>query len=276
MNSKIRVTEINNRRPLFPDLGEAWRHYGLMWMLVQRNVKVRYQQTLLGSAWIIIQPLILAGMLTLVAGRILKAPSDGLPYALFALTGSTIWNIFQRAVSETSISLASSSNIILKVYFPRIIVPLSSAITTIVDFLPIFPVLMIAIFFYGRFPGLPFLAMPFFLLLGLVLAFAIGLWVTMLDAIYRDLRMIVPSVLQAMLFASPVMYGLHAVPDKWRHLYEFNPMVGVLEGFRWSLIAGLSPPTFFSVAWAAGMSVVLLVSGMAIFSRLEQFAVDRI
>lgn len=276
MKSNQEVFVVTNRVPLFPDLAEAWYHRGLLWMFIRRNIKVRYMQTVLGSAWIIIQPLILAGMLTVVVGMLLNAPSGGLPYALFAFTGTSIWNTFQRAVNDTSTSFAGNGHIILKVYFPRILVPLSSALTTLVDFIPIFVALILATFAYGRFPGLPILATPLFLLLALLLAFSIGLWVTMLDAIYRDLRMIVPSFLQMLLFLSPVMYAPSAVPEKWMWLYQLNPMVGILQGFRWSLVAGVAPPDASSVLAAVAISLVLLLSGLHVFSRLEQFAVDRI
>jgi len=220
--------------------------------------------------------LILAGLLTIIVGMLLHAPSDGLPYALFALSGSSIWNTFQRATNDTSISFASSGNIILKVYFPRILIPLSAALTVLVEFVPILAVLLIATFAYGRFPGLPILMMPFFLLLACLLAFAIGLWITMLDAIYRDLRLIVPSLLQMLLFLSPVMYASTAIPAKWLWLYELNPMVAILQGFRWSLISGVAPPALLDLLWALGLSCVILVSGLHSFAKLEQFAVDRI
>jgi lipopolysaccharide transport system permease protein len=276
MNRSGQVFLVSSRLPLFPDLAEAWHHRGLLWMFIRRNIKARYMQTVLGSAWIVIQPLILAGLLTIIVGMLLHAPSDGLPYALFALSGSSIWNTFQRATNDTSISFASSGNIILKVYFPRILIPLSAALTVLVEFVPILAVLLIATFAYGRFPGLPILMMPFFLLLACLLAFAIGLWITMLDAIYRDLRLIVPSLLQMLLFLSPVMYASTAIPAKWLWLYELNPMVAILQGFRWSLISGVAPPALLDLLWALGLSCVILVSGLHSFAKLEQFAVDRI
>lgn len=276
MNNPNKVLELSSRSPILPDFSETWHHRGLLWMLVRRNIKVRYMQTVLGSAWIVIQPLLLAGMLTVIVGALLGAPSGDVPYPLFAFTGSAIWNTFQRAFSETSISFASSSNIIQKVYFPRILVPLSAALTTLVEFAPVFVALILATLFYHRFPGLPILAMPLYLLLAFSLAFGVGLWVTALDAIYRDLRLIVPSVLQMMMFASPVMYALSAVPAKWRGLYELNPLVAILQGFRWSLVSGAAPPEVHTLAISICVSCFFLFTGIGVFTRLEQFAIDRI
>jgi len=268
--------EITSSPKVLPDFKECWDNRGLLWMFIRRNIKVRYTQTLLGSTWIVIQPLLLAGMLTVVIGAVLGAPSGGIPYPLFAFTGSAIWNTFQRAFSETSISFAGSANLIQKVYFPRILVPLSSALTTLVEFVPVFVALVIATLFYGRFPGLPILAMPFYLILAFILAFGVGLWVTALDAIYRDLRLVVPSVLQMMMFASPVMYAVTAVPAHWRMLYSLNPLVPILEGFRWSLISGAPTPDINLLLIAVATSLFMLVTGLGVFTRLEQFAVDRI
>ncbi|MGH6977147.1 MAG: ABC transporter permease [Stellaceae bacterium] len=270
------VTEITSREPIFPDLREAWRHRQLAVMLAQRNIKVRYKQTILGSAWIVIQPLLLTGMLTLILGALLSVPSGGLPYALFAFTGTGLWTAFNRVVTDTGISLASSSNVILKVYFPRVLVPAAALLTAVVDFLPIYAMLILATVAYGRFPGWPILLSPAFVFLALVMAFAVGLWVTMLDAIYRDMRLVVPSVLQLLFYASPVMYAETVVPARWQTLYHLNPLVGLLEGFRWSFVAGAAPPSVVSIVWCVGLSIVMLFAGLSVFARLERFAVDRI
>lgn len=270
------VTEITSREPIFPDLREAWRHRQLAVMLAQRNLKVRYKQTILGSAWIVIQPLLLTGMLTLVLGALLSVPSGGLPYALFAFTGTALWTAFNRVVTDTGISLASSSNVILKVYFPRVLVPAAALLTAVVDFLPIYAMLILATLAYGRFPGWPILLSPAFVFLALVMAFAVGLWVTMLDAIYRDMRLVVPSVLQLVFYVSPVMYAETVVPARWQTLYHLNPLVGLLEGFRWSFVAGSPPPSLVAIVWCVVLSVAMLLAGLSVFARLERFAVDRI
>ena len=275
-DSATRVVEITNKDPFFPDLAESWRSRQLAVMLALRNVKVRYKQTILGSAWIVIQPLLLTGALTLIVGGMLHVPSDGLPYALFAFAGTALWSAFQRAVNDTAISLANSGGIILKVYFPRILIPSAALFTAVLDFLPVYGVLILAVFAYGAFPGWPVLLSPLFILLALLLAFGAGLWVTMLDTIYRDVRLVIPSLLQLAFYASPVMYSPSVVPQRWHLLYHLNPLVGLLQGFRWSLIANAPPPGAYDIAWSAALAIVLLFGGLVVFARLERFAVDRI
>lgn len=270
------VVEISSRDPLFPDFADAWRHRHLALMLAQRNVKVRYKQTILGSLWIFLQPLVLTGMLTLVLGMLLSVPSGGLPYALFALTGTSLWGAFQRAVTDTSVSLANSGGVILKVYFPRILIPVAALLTVAADLVPISALLLVATFYYGLFPGWPILCSPLVILLALVMAFAIGLWVTMLDAIYRDMRILVPSVLQLVFYVSPIMYSESVVPARWQTLYHLNPLVALFQAFRWSLVAGAAPPDAMALAWCIGLTAVLLLGGFRVFARLERFAVDRI
>ena len=270
------LTEINSTRALFPSLREAWRHRQLAVMLMRRNIKVRYRQTVLGSLWMVLQPLLLAGVLTVVLGMILQVPSGGLPYALFALSGTTLWSVFQRALNDTGVSLASSGAIILKVYFPRVLVPVSAALTAIVDIVPVLAVLLIASIAYGLLPGWPILMMPVFTLLALLLAFAAGLVVTVLDAVFRDMRLVIPTALQLVMYVSPVMYSETMVPERWRTLYELNPLVAVIQGFRWATLAGAPPPDLFGVAWACGFAAVMLVAGLMLFARLENFAIDRI
>jgi lipopolysaccharide transport system permease protein len=270
------VIEITSKRNYFPDLIEAWHHRHLGFMLVRRNIKVRYMQTLLGSVWIILQPLLLTGVLTLVLGIFLSVPSDGLPYVLFAFTGTTIWSSFNRAVTETSTSLAGSGNIILKVYFPRILIPLSSVLTSVVDLVPIYFLLVIAVIGYGHFPGAIILLSPFFILLAMAMAFSIGLWVTVLDAVFRDVRMAIPSALQLIFYATPIMYSDSVVPERWAWVMRLNPLMGAIKGFRWSMVAGAAPPDVFDVIWSVGFTGLIFVGGLALFARLENFAVDRI
>lgn len=270
------IIEITSGDPLFPDFAEAWRQRHLALMLAQRNIKVRYKQTVLGSLWIVLQPLLLTGMLTLVLGLLLSVPSGGVPYALFAFTGATLWGAFQRTVTDTGTSLANSGSVILKVYFPRLLIPVAAALTAAVDLLPIFALLILAVLYYGLFPGWPILCAPLIAFLALILAFAIGLWVTMLDAIYRDMRIVVPSVLQLVFYVSPIMYAASVVPQRWQALYNLNPLVSLFQAFRWSLIAGVSPPGAISMAWCVGLTAALLFSGFSVFARLERFAIDRI
>jgi lipopolysaccharide transport system permease protein len=276
MSKVTQVVEVSSRRPLFPDLAEAWHHRGLAMVLMQRNIKLRYAQTILGAIWVIIQPLLLTGTLSLVLGAMLSLPSDGSPYVLFAFSGTVLWTLFQRVVSETSISMAASGSLILKVYFPRVLVPVSGTLTVFVDILPSYLLLVMVVAWYGMLPGWPLLLSPLFLLIVLALALALGFWITMLDAIFRDMRMIVPTVLQLMFFLTPVMYAESAVPAKWELLYRLNPLVGLLHAFRWSTVAGVSPPIISEIAWCTAITVALLAGSLVVFARLEQYAVDRI
>jgi len=270
------LTEITSRHQYFPDLKEAWRHRQLAVVLARRNIKVRYMQTLLGSVWIVIQPLLLAGVLTVVFGLLLSVPTDGIPYGIYAFTGTVAWSAFQRALTDTGISLAGSSNIILKVYFPRILIPASSILTTFVDTLPVYFVLLAVNVAFGQFTGWLILLSPLFLLFALTMAFAVGLWVTVLDAVFRDIRMLVPSVLQLVFFITPVMYSQTAVPHRWLVVYRLNPFLGLINGFRWSMLAQAATPSILDIAWSLGFTTLTLVGGLMLFARLETFVVDRV
>jgi lipopolysaccharide transport system permease protein len=245
-------------------------------MLTRRNIKIRYMQTLLGSIWVIIQPILLTGALTLVGGVLLAAPSQGLPYILFVFTGTVIWSLIQRCVTDTSTSLAMSGPIILKVYFPRILVPLSTALTAAFDLIPVFFLMIGLVLYYHAWPGWPILLAPVVLVVALVLSFAVGLWVTMLDAVYRDVRLIVPSVLQIVFYLTPVMYAESVVPHRIRPYYALNPAVSLVRDFRWSTVAGVPAPTLFDILYPLGVTGVMLAFGLFIFARLEQYAVDKI
>lgn len=272
----VTVAEITAKARLFPDLGEAWRCRALALVFAQRNVKARVKQTLLGHGWLVIQPILLAGVLTVFLGNLLNVPSDGLPYAVFVFTGTALWTAFQRAVNEASISLANSGNLLSKVYFPRLLVPVSAVVTALFDFLFIYIAVIATVIAYGRFPGWPIVLSPLFVLLALVLALAIGLWVTVIDSIYRDARLIVPYLLQLGFYASPIMYGAAVVPHAWKVVYALNPFTGILQGFRWSMVAGAVPPSAFALGWAAGLTALLLVSGLMVFAKFERVVVDYI
>jgi lipopolysaccharide transport system permease protein len=259
-----------------PDFADAWRHRALATTLAWRNIKVRYRQTVLGSLWIVIQPLLLTGVLTVVLGIFLSVPSGGIPYAVFAFSGTTIWSAFQRALSDAAVSMASSGNVIQKVYFPRILIPAAAVVATAVDLMPIYALLVIVIAGFGLLPGWVILASPLFVLLALMMAFAIGLWMTVLDAVFRDIRLVTPSILQLLMYLSPIMYSETVVPGRWHTLYNLNPLVGLITGFRWSVVAGAPPPDLFGLAWTCVFIVFATVSGLFIFARLESFAIDRI
>jgi lipopolysaccharide transport system permease protein len=268
--------EITNRAPRFPDFAEAWRYRWMALALARRNIMTRYTQTVLGPGWFVIQPIMLTGVLALVMGTILGAPSDGMPYLLFAGTGAVLWTTFNRSITEITMSLVATGSIFGKVYFPRLLVPVAALLTAAVDFAPVYMLLIVAVVAYGLFPGWPILLFPVFVLLTLTLAFALGLWLTVFDSYYRDVRLTVPFVLQFVFYLSPVMYAASAVPVGFRALFSLNPLTGLLNGFRWSLVAGAPPPTLFELEWVGAVTLVTLVGGLMIFARFERVVVDRI
>lgn len=270
------IVHITSRQPLLPDLGEAWRKGALAWLLARRNVKVRFTQTILGRAWMVIQPLALTGVISLVFGALLAFPSEGVPYVVFAFTGTAMWTLIQRSLTEASMSLAAASGLLSKVYFPRILVPVSAIMTSALDFLPVYVCVILVVALYGLFPGWPILLSPLVILLTLIGVFAIGLWASALDGIYRDVRMIVPHVLQLLFYATPVIYSADAVPARWQQLYALNPLIPLFRAFRWTMIAGTEPPSFAQLAWVGGLTAFLLLSGLALFARLERTVVDRL
>ena len=270
------VTQITSRNPFIPDFVEAWRHHQLAFVLAQRNIKARYTQTLLGSVWIVIQPILLTGVFTLIFGALLSVPTDGMPYIIFAFSGTVIWSTFQRALTDTGMSLVTNSAIVMKVYFPRILIPISTIFTAIIDLIPVYLLLIIFIISKGWFAGWLALASPLFLLLSLVAALGMGFVITSLDAVFRDVRLVVPTVLQLAMYLTPVMFSEAIAPARLRWLFHINPMLGIVEGFRWTLVAHAKPPGIEDVAWSVVFAFVSLVLGVMMFTRLENFAVDRI
>lgn len=270
------VTKITSRNPFIPDLREAWRHHQLAFVLAQRNIKARYTQTLLGSVWIIIQPILMTGVFTLIFGALLSVPTDGMPYIIFAFSGTVIWSFFQRALTDTGTSLVTNSAIVMKVYFPRMLVPISTIFTALIDLIPVFLLLVVFIIARGWFSGWTALAAPLFLLLAAVIALGVGFIITSLDAVFRDIRLVVPTVLQIAMYLTPVMFSESIAPARLRWLFHVNPMLSIVEGFRWSLVAHARPPALEDLVWSIAFAIVSLMFGLMMFTRLENFAVDRI
>lgn len=274
--SALPVVEFTSRPPFFPDLREAWRYRWMAIALTRRNLMSRYTQTILGPAWFILQPIMLTGVLTLVMGAILGAPSDGMPYVVFAASGTILWTTFNRSLTETSTSLVTMGNIFSKVYFPRILVPVAALMTSAVEFLPVYALLLLLVWGYGLFSGSLLLVFPVFVLLTLLLSFGLGLWLTVFDSYFRDVRLMLPFVLQFVFYFSPIIYGSTAIPARWRFLFQLNPVTGLLDGVRWSLIAGAPVPTLFEVVWVACLGLTLAVTGLVVFARFERIIVDKI
>jgi lipopolysaccharide transport system permease protein len=242
---------------------------------VWRDVKVRYKQTVIGVAWVVLQPLLSMGVFTLFFGRLAKLPSDGLPHPLFYFAALAPWTYFATALSSATNVVVENQRVITRVYFPRLILPLASVLSGLVDFAIAFVVLIVMVAWYGLHPGAQVLWLPFLLLLAVGTALAAGLWLSALNALYRDVRYVIPFVMQFWLLASPVAYPSSLVPEKWQWLYGLNPMSGVIEGFRWALTGHGQPPGVLLLA-SAGAVATLLVGGAMFFQRMEGVVADRV
>jgi len=255
------------------ELSELWTYRELLYFLVWRDVKVRYKQTVIGIGWAILQPLLTMVVFTMIFGNFAKIPSDGLPYPVFAFTALLPWNLFAGALNRCTLSLVGSANLITKVYFPRLIVPVSAIISGIIDFAIAFVFLLGLMLWFHIVPTWGAIALPIFFLLTLITALAVGLWLSALDVRYRDVGHAIPFLIQIWMFLSPVAYPLSVVPEKWRLLYSLNPMVGVIEGFRWALL-GKESPDFKVIAVSTAVVVALLLSGLVYFKRIERTFAD--
>ena len=256
-------------------VGEFWQYRELLYFLVWRDVKVRYKQTALGATWAIIQPVLTMLVFSVFFGRLAKMPSDGVPYPLFAYAALVPWTFFANALTQASNSLVGSAALIKKVFFPRLIVPVASVLSGIIDFLLAFSVLVVLMTWYGLGVSPKLLWLPLFALQALVAALAVSLWLSALNVEYRDVRYIVPFVTQFWLFATPVAYPSSLLSEPWRTVYGLNPMVGVVEGFRWALLdTGAAPGPMFAVSSLT--SLALLVGGAYYFRRLERTFADRV
>ena len=255
-------------------LRECWAFRDLLYFLIWRDVRVRYRQTLLGASWAVLQPLISVVVFTIFFGRVAKIATDGVPYPVFSLAGVVPWTYFASAVAAGSVALVGQQQLISKVYFPRLLVPLAAVVTPLIDFAIAFVLLSIVMIGYGVAPSVAVVWLPLFTLLGVATALAASLWFCALHVRFRDVRYVTPVLLQLWVFASPVVYPASLVPAEWRALYGLNPMVGVIEGYRWALVGGPAPgltliPSVCVVALA-------LVAGLLFFRRVEGTVVDRL
>lgn len=256
-------------------LGDLWQYRELLYFLIWRDIKVRYKQTVLGVAWAIIQPVFTMVVFAIFFGHLAKMPSDGIPYPLFAYAALVPWTFFANALTQASNSLVGSANLITKVYFPRLTVPVASVLSGIIDFAFAFAVLLLLLLWYGVSLSLRLFAVPLLVLLAITTALGVALWLTALNVQYRDVRYTVPFLTQFWLFATPVAYPSSLLSEPWRTIYSINPMVGVVEGFRWALLnAGSSPGPMMAVS--SLVSLALLVGGAYYFRRLERTFADRV
>jgi lipopolysaccharide transport system permease protein len=257
-----------------PDFRRVWQYRELIYFLARRDIAVRYRQTAVGAAWAIIQPVGFAAAFSLVLSLWSRPPTSGIPYPVFALAGMSVWLFVSSSLTHIAGSTVGSSALISKVYFPRLVIPLAALIPPAVDFLIAFGVLAVAMAFWGVGPPAQVVFVPLIVLLAAATVFGAGLWLSALAVRHRDVQHVVPFVVQIGLFASPVLYQLNLVPERYQALYALNPMVGVLEGFRWALLGTDSPGAIVLIPVVT--AVILLVTGLMYFTRAEASFADDI
>lgn len=265
---------IEPNQPVLHYWRDVWRYRELFWFLVWRDILVRYKQTVVGVAWSVIRPLVTMVVFTVVFGMLAKLPSGDIPYALLVFAAMLPWNFFSNALAEGSGSLVGNANLLTKVYFPRIIIPISSVIVALVDFAISLVIMAGIMLWYGYLPDWRVVMLPFFLVLACLPVAGAGLWFAALNVRYRDFRYVVPFILQLGLYVSPVGFSSSIVPEQWRLLYAMNPMVGVIDGFRWALLRGGTELYWSGILLSTLLSLLLLFSGLWYFRKTERVLAD--
>ena len=255
------------------DLREIWAYRELLWILAWRDVSVRYKQSIVGIGWAIIQPVMTMIIFTIIFGKFAKLPSDGIPYPVFAFCALLPWNYFARSLGDSSDSLVGSSQLITKVYFPRLILPISKVFAGLIDLFIAFIILLGMMVWYRIVPTAGILLLPVFIFVAMLAALGVGFWFTALNVLYRDVKFVVPFLIQFWMYASPVAYSTSLVPDKWKWIYGLNPMVGVIEGFRWALL-GKTAPLISMFIIPNFIVFVMLITGLYFFKRMEKTFAD--
>lgn len=253
---------------------DLWRYRELFFFLAWRDILVRYKQTVIGIAWSIIRPLLTMIVFTIVFGKLAKLPSGGAPYPILVLAALLPWQFFSNSLTESSNSLIGNANMISKIYFPRLVMPTSAVIVSLVDFLISFSILVVLMVWFRFAPGIGMLTLPLFIALAYCASLGGGLWLSALNVKYRDFRYIVPFIVQFGLYISPVGFSSDIVPEKWRLLYSLNPMVGVIDGFRWAILGGQSSLYWPGFLLSLVITLVLVVSGIWYFRRTEKTFAD--
>ena len=270
-NASVLIRPISRWVPI--NLRDLWEYRELLYFLTWRDIKVRYKQTALGMVWVVLQPLLLMLVFTMFFGRLVELPSEAIAYPVFTYTALVPWQLFSRALNEGSMSLIAHEKVITKTYFPRILLPASAVFASLIDFGIAFLVLIGFILFYGAHLGFAIFTLPVFVLLLLMAAFGVSLWLAAFNVLYRDVRYVLPFLTQIWMFATPIIYPVSAVPDSWRLLYSLNPMVGVVEGFRWALLgnsSGMDAMVGLSALVVAGV----LGGGILYFQSVQQTFAD--
>jgi len=255
------------------DLNAVWRYRELLVVLMLRDIQVLYKQALLGAAWAILQPVFAVVIFTIVFGYFARMPSEGIPYPVFAFAGVLPWTYFAEAVRRSGTGLVTDAELVRKVYFPRLIMPLANVISPLLDFLIAFVVLLILMAFYAIAPTWKLLVIPPLMVIAALLALSIGLWLGPINVRFRDVKHTLPFIIQIWMYASPIVYPLSMVPEQWQSLYSLNPMVGVIEGFRWAVF-NQGEPNFTALGVSGLVIVFLLAGGLVFFRRMERTFAD--
>jgi lipopolysaccharide transport system permease protein len=255
---------------------DLWRYRELFRVLAWRDVAVRYKQTVIGAAWALIRPFLAMVVFTVIFGRIAHLPSEGAPYALLVFAGLLPWTLFSTALVDASNSLVGNANLIGKIYFPRLIIPAAAVVVSLVDFLVSLSILIGLMVWYKFVPGWQILALPIFIIIAFLASLGPALWVTALNVKYRDFRYVIPFLVQLGLYVSPVGFSSSVVPTQWRLPYSLNPMVGVIDGFRWCILGGKDQLDWTSICLSGGITALLLLVGVRYFRRTERSFADLI
>jgi len=253
---------------------DIWRYRELFFFLAWRDILVRYKQTAIGIAWSVLRPLLTMIVFTIVFGKLAKLPSNGVPYPIMVFTAMLPWQFFANSLTESSNSLIDNSNLLTKVYFPRLIVPAGSVIVGLVDFFISFFILFGIMAWYRFVPDIKMLLLPLFLALAFMASFGAGLWLSALTVRYRDFRYVVPFLVQFGLYISPVGFSSALVPEKWRMLYFLNPMVGVIDGFRWAILGDVFPVYWSGMILSASLTLLMFIGGLLYFRNMERSFAD--
>lgn len=257
------------------NLKEIFEHRELLYFFIWKNIKVRYKQTIVGGAWAIIQPFFLMVIFSIFFGKLAKIPSEGLPYPIFYYSALIVWTYFANALTSATSVMVENQRMITKVYFPRIYLPLSSVLSGLLDFAVSLGIFFLLIWFYHIYLTWKIILIFPFLILAMLSALGFGLWLSALNAMYRDVRYVILFIIQFWMFASPVAYSSNIVPYKWRWLYGLNPMAGIIDGFRWALLSKGNPPNILFAASVVGV-LVIFISGVFFFQMIQKNIADRI
>ena len=257
------------------NLRELWMYRELIYFLTWRDLKVRYKQTALGAGWAILQPVLSMIVFSIFFGGLLNVDSGDVPYPIFSYAAILPWGVFAKALNDTGRSLVSNRAMLTKIYFPRMVIPLASVFSSLADFLIAFVVMLGLMFYYQIAPTSNIWTLPFFLLLAVITALGVGLWLSAMNVLYRDIGYMIPYITQLWFYLTPIVYSASEVPEEWQFFYALNPMVGVVEGFRWALLGSTDPPNPM-IFVSAAIAIVIFITGMYYFRRMERTFADMV